>query len=64
MENRQQLIEEVVQNLRTISNKQVEIFDRLRQVEERVEGLMERVRKVEERTHTLGKAVEGKFVRS
>ena len=56
MPNERQL-EELVQNLRTVSNKQVEIFDRLRHVEERVDGLIERIRKCEDRTYSLEKAL-------
>jgi hypothetical protein len=40
--------EEMARELRTVSNKQVELFDRLRQVEERLDMLLERVRRIED----------------
>jgi hypothetical protein len=46
-------LEEFIQKMRTVSNKQVELFDRLRQTEERLETVMERVRKCEDRTGAL-----------
>ena len=46
-------LEDFVQKTRTVSNKQVELFDRLRQAEERLDAVMERVRKCEDRTGTL-----------
>ena len=41
-------LEEMARELRTVSNKQVELFDRLRQVEERLDMLLERVRRSED----------------
>jgi hypothetical protein len=38
----------MARELRTVSNKQVELFDRLRQVEERLDMLLERVRRIED----------------
>lgn len=40
--------EEVARELRTVSNKQVELFDRLRHVEERLDMLLERIKKIED----------------
>jgi hypothetical protein len=40
-------------SLRTVSNKQVEIFDRLRQLEERMDRMVERIRKCEDRAAAL-----------
>ena len=40
--------EEMARELRTVSNKQVELFDRLRHVEERLDMLLERVRRIED----------------
>jgi hypothetical protein len=62
MTTREQL-EELIQNLRTVSNKQVELFDRLRHVEERVDAFLERVRKCEDRTLNLEKTVAQKPAR-
>jgi hypothetical protein len=46
-------LEQLIQDVRTVTNKQVEIFDRLRHVEERLDVLVERLRKCEDRTSTL-----------
>ncbi len=50
--------EDLVQILRTVSNKQVEIFDRLRHLEERVDRIMERLRKSEDRTAALEESLK------
>jgi hypothetical protein len=50
--------EQPIQILKTVSNKQVEIFDRLRQVEERMDAIMERLRKWEVRTEALESAMK------
>jgi hypothetical protein len=34
--------------VRTLSNKQVELFDRLRDVEQRLDMLLERIKKIED----------------
>ncbi len=45
--------EQLSKDVQTISNKQVEIFDRLRQAEERIDALTERLRKCEGRTEAI-----------
>lgn len=51
------------QLLRTLSNKQVEIFDRLRHVEERLDRMLERLRKCEDRATALEAAQKPKLRR-
>jgi hypothetical protein len=50
--------EQPIQSLKTVSNKQVELFDRLRQAEERIDAIMERLRKCEGRTEALESAMK------
>ena len=52
--------EQPTQSLKTVSNKQVELFDRLRQAEERIDALTERLRKCEDRTGALESAMKRK----
>ena len=40
--------EAIGREVRTLSNKQVELFDRLRDVEERLDMLLERIKKIED----------------
>jgi hypothetical protein len=56
-------VEQPDQALRTLSNKQVEIFDRLRHVEERLDRMLERLRKCEDRTTALEAAQKPKLRR-
>jgi len=56
----EQELEKAIQDLRTLGNRQVEIFDRLRQVEDRIHVLMERTRKCEDRISTLEKTAPGR----
>jgi hypothetical protein len=40
--------EAIGREVRTLSNKQVELYDRLRDVEERLDMLLERIKKIED----------------
>ena len=40
--------EAIGREVRTLSNKQVELFDRLRDVEQRLDMLLERIKKIED----------------
>jgi hypothetical protein len=46
------LVEQSIRELKTLGNRQVELFDRLQHLETRLDSLLDRVRKCEDRVAT------------